>query len=461
MSKFRAAIIGGGIAGLSAGFFLRKKFGNDCTLAIYEKDRRLGGTIGMTRANGFTIDWGPNGFLDKEPKTLEFVDQIGLTDKLLPADLKSERRFIYRNRKLWEISANPGKFMKSGLLSLRGRLRIPLEYFIPAKKNDSPESVYDFAARRIGREPAEVMIDPMVSGIFGGDAEKLELESCFPIMAQMEKHYGGLIRAMLKKKKASKGKPKSGGPAGPSGHLTSFKGGLYTIIERLEELLKEQVRYPAAVTQISQNLQGKYVLSGEGFEDECDIAIVAAPSYVTAKLVDRLDSELSELLAAIPYSNLAVVCQGFNLNNVGHALDGFGFLIPHNQNMNILGSIWTSVIFPEQAPAGFALLRTMLGGAKNNEIIKKSEDEIAGIALEELKPILDLKAAPDYSQVIKWDRAIPQYILGHKQHCENIENRLVQFRGLYLAGNAYSGIGLNDTIKRSFNIVENIIPPEN
>ena len=459
MSKFRVAIIGGGIGGLSAGFFLRRKFGDDCDLTIYEKENRLGGTIGITRRDGFTIDWGPNGFLDKEPLTLKFVEQIGLSDKLLPADLKSERRFIYRNNKLWEISANPGEFLKSGLLSLRGKLRIPLEVLIPAKSDDKEESVFAFVTRRIGREAAEILVDPMVSGIFGGDVEKLELKSCFPVMEQMEKKYGGLIKAMFKKKKESKNKSKSGGPAGPSGHLTSFRGGLYTIIERLEELLKEYVRYPVAVTQISKKSDSKFWVEADNSQEEFDMVIIATPSNTAAGMLKHLDAELSDHLAAIPYSNLAVVCQGFKLANVGHPLDGFGFLIPHNQNKNILGSIWTSVIFPEQAPHGYALLRTMLGGAKNNRIIEKHEDEIARIAYEELSAILDLKAEPDFQQVIKWKTAIPQYVVGHSRRLKIIDRHLSELNGLYLAGNAYSGIGLNDTIKRSFNIVENILPP--
>jgi len=458
MEPKRIAIIGGGIAGLSAGFYIRQKFGDDVELKIYEKENRLGGTIGVTREDGFIIDWGPNGFLDREPLTLEFIDQIGLKDQLLQADIKSERRFIFRKRKLWEINANPKYFMTSGLLSLRGRLRIALEYFIAPNLSDNQESIFDFAARRIGREAAETLIDPMVSGIYGGDAEELELSACFPVMEKMEREYGGLIKAMIKKKKAAKGRAKAGGPAGPTGptgHLTSFKGGLYPLIAHLEKLLKKDIVFPCGVDRITKANNG-YVLNTARGEFEFDAVILAVPSYISSRLLAELDNGLSNYLGEIPYSNLAVVCQGYKLADVGRPLDGFGFLVPHNQNLKILGSIWTSVIFPDQAPEGHALFRTMLGGAKNNSVIDLGEEELARITHDELAGIMKLGGKPVFEKVIIWDKAIPQYVRGHRQRLECIDKRLNDIGNIFLAGNAYTGIGLNDTIKRSYNIVESI-----
>ena len=234
MKPRRIAIIGGGISGLATGFLLQQNLGEQDELIILEKNDRLGGTIGITRRDGYLADWGPNGFLDKEPLTLDLVDRLGLSDQLVRAGEQSEKRFIYRKRKLWEISPHPLKFMTSGLLSLRGRLRIPLEYFIPASKDNHDESIYAFACRRIGKEATDCLITPMVTGIFGGDAKTLSLAACFPAMAEMERIYGGLIRAMIKKKKNNRTVKKQV-TAGPSGRLTSFKGGFYTLIEELEK----------------------------------------------------------------------------------------------------------------------------------------------------------------------------------------------------------------------------------
>ncbi len=453
MAGPKIAIIGGGISGLSAGFFLKQKFGDRAELAIFEKDSRLGGTIGTTREDGYLADWGPNGFLDREPLTLKFIDQIGLTDKLYPSNQKSEKRFIYRNHRLWEISANPVKFLSSGLLSLRGRLRIGMEIFIPAKKNRNDESIFDFVARRIGREAAETLVDPMVSGIYGGDAGKLSLGACFPTMEEMEREYGGLIKAMVKKARENKRTGRKGGPAGPSGHLTSFRGGLFTIVEQLEKILAANIRRGEEVLTITRHPDGFSLLTSKG-KFEFDRIIIATPSTVAARLTADISIEISQLLNQIPYSNLAVVCQGYKIEDVGRPLDGFGFLVPHNQNLEILGSIWTSVIFPEQAPEGRVLFRTMLGGAKNNEIINLGEEKIGRIAHQQLAEIMDIHKPPEYEKIIIWKEAIPQYNLGHRERLHKIEDALIMLGPIYLAGNAYTGIGLNDAIKRSYNIIQ-------
>ena len=460
MNKKSIAIIGAGISGLAAGFFIRQKYGDAVRLTIYEKDSRPGGTIGTTREKGFLVDWGANGFLDREPLTLDFIEQIGLSDKLYRANDKSNKRFIYRNGRLWEISPHPVKFMTSGLLSLKGRLRIAGEYFVPPKRTDEDESIFDFAARRIGREAAEILIDPMVSGIYGGDAGALSLRACFPVMEKMERQYGGLIRAMIRKKKECKTIGNSeGGPAGPAGRLTSFKGGLYTIIEHLANMLEEHIRFSTDLENIIRTTDGKYNIKINGNREIHDIIIMAVPSYAAAKLLEGIEPDVSRLLEKIPYSNLAVVCQGYEADKIERPLDGFGFLVPHNQNLNILGSIWTSVIFPEQAPKGQALFRTMLGGALNNAIVDKDENSLAETTSNELGRIMGIREKPVYQKVFVWKKAIPQYISGHSQLVKDIEQGLEKPGNIYLAGNAYSGIGLNDSVKRSYNIVNNFIPP--
>ena len=458
MNKIRVAIIGAGISGLSAGFFIKEQFKDNADLTIYEKDFVPGGTIKITRENGFTVDWGANGFLDKEPLTLEFIKSIGLSDKLLPADKTSEKRFIYRNDKLWEISAHPLKFMKSGLLTFSGRMRIAGEYFVKGKNDDTDETVFDFASRRIGREAAEILISPMVSGIFGGDARELSLKACFPIMREMEEMYGGLIKAMLAKKKEARKsiEKKSGGPAGPSGHLTSFQNGLYTIIEKLHDLLKENICLSCNIESIQRDSEGKYVIESENNKEIFDNLILAIPAYRASQLVKSIDNRITELLASIPYSGLAVACQGYKLDDLETKPDGFGFLIPKNQNRKILGSIWTSTIFPSQAPEGIALFRTMIGGAGNDDILNKNDSELAEIAHLELTEILGIKSKPVFEKLIRWPRAIPQYVMGHPEKLDKITNRLGNIPGLYLAGNAYTGVGLNDCIKRSNEIVERI-----
>lgn len=456
MKRPSIAIIGGGIAGLSAGFFIKQKLGEQVDFCIYEKEDRAGGTIGTTRENGYLADWGPNGFLDKEPLTLEFIERIGLKEELLPANAKSEKRFIFRNNRLWEVSANPLKFMASGLLSRKGRLRIAAELFISARREKRDESIFDFAVRRIGREAAEILIDPMVSGIFGGDAETLSLGACFPVMEEMERDHGGLIKAMIKKKREKKDNGAKGGPAGPSGHLTSFHGGLYTLIEHLAKVLGDNIRLSTEIKYITVTSEGRYLLHNPAERREFDWIILAVPSYAAAKILAGISPRTADLLTQIPYSNIAVVCQGYRLENIGRPVDGFGFLVPHSQNLEILGSIWTSEIFPEQAPAGYALFRTMLGGARNNQIVDLGEEKLARLVHGHLSTIMNITAIPSFEKVIIWRGAIPQYVIGHRARLEGIENNLSRLGHIYLAGNAYTGISLNDTIKRSNNITDTI-----
>jgi oxygen-dependent protoporphyrinogen oxidase len=455
MIRVSVGLIGGGISGLAAGHYLKSRLGERLEMAIFEKDTRLGGTIGTTRRDGYLADWGPNGFLDREPLTLEFIKEIGLSDKLYPSNTLSEKRFIYRNGKLWEISANPLKFMTSGLLSVRGRGRIAGEYFVPAKRDGADESIFEFAARRIGREAAITLIDPMVSGIYGGDAEELSLGACFPVMEELERGYGGLIKGMIKKRKENNKSGKKGGPAGPSGHLTSFKGGLFTLVEHLERALSPHIRKGTEVRTV-EHRDRQFLLSTTDGIYGFDRLIIATPSHVAADLMRPLSKEVADALSLIPYSNLAVACQGYRIGDVGRSLDGFGFLVPHSQKLDILGSIWTSVIFPEQAPDGFVLLRTMMGGAKNNHVIDLGEENLAALAHGNLARIMNIKAKPTFQEVIIWKEAIPQYVLGHRDRLKIIQDGLDAIGGIYLAGNAYSGIGLNEAIKRSHAIAEAI-----
>jgi len=450
MSKLRIAIIGGGISGLAAGIFVRERYRDRADFTIFEQNAVPGGTIQVTRETGYIADWGSNGFLDREPLTLDFIKHIGLSDKLYPSNQKSAKRFIFRGKRLWEISAKPHKFMTSRLLSLKGRLRCAGEYFAKPKQDDRDESIFDFGARRIGREAAEMLIDPMVSGVFGGDAKALSLGACFPRMEKMEKQYGGLMKAMLAIKKENK---KSGGPAGPAGHLTSFTGGLYTLIEHLHEALRENLRTNASVTSLTRDEDGLYAVKTETTTATFDRVILAVPSYRAAAILDTLHPELADLLQDIPYANIAVICQGYKISEIGRPLDGFGFLIPSNQNRDILGSIWTSTIFPEQAPDGYALFRTMVGGARRNDLVELDKTALGDLTHRELSSILSIKGLPDFQKIVKWHRAIPQYVIGHRNRLKQIDNYVAGLNNLYLAGNAYSGVGLNDAIKRSHDVV--------
>jgi oxygen-dependent protoporphyrinogen oxidase len=450
--KPRIAIIGGGISGLSALHFLKRRLANNVSISLFEAESRLGGTIGSDRIGGYVCDWGPNGFLDRVPLTLQLVDELSLQHKLRPANPQADNRFIYRHGRLHSISASPIRFMTSSLLSLRGRLRVTMEPLIKPKRDDTDESVFDFAARRIGREAAEAMIDPMVSGIFGGDAKAVSLRSCFPVMEEMERNYGSLFKAMLARKKTGK----NAGPAGPSGRLTSFDNGLYTIIERFHELYGDQIRKDSPVQRIIKTPQGYRVEFSEKPPETFSAVVLATPAFVAAQILRDADRQLSDLLNQIPYASLAVCCFGYGDDKRARELDGFGFLVPRNEGKRILGSIWTSSIFKDQAPAGRVLLRSMIGGFTDPAAVKLTDDELILLVHGELTDILGLQTKPAFVRIFRYDKAIPQFTLGHSDRLQQIDRRLSTLPGIYLASNAYSGIGLNDCVSRALECAEKL-----
>ncbi len=448
----RVAIIGGGISGLSTLHFLKHKLPNEVGIRLFEADSRLGGTIGSDRVGGYVCDWGPNGFLDRVPLTLQLVEELGLQNKLRPADPLADNRFIYRHGRLHPISASPIKFMTSSLLSLRGRLRVTMEPFIKPKRDDTDESVFDFAARRIGREAAEAMIDPMVSGVFGGDARAVSLRSCFPVMEEMERDHGSLFRAMLAKRRSGK----NVGPAGPSGRLTSFDNGLYTIIERFHELYSDQIEMSAPTRKIIKTPHG-YQVEFSGRPPETFAAVVLAiPSFAAAQILHEADPQLSALLNQIPYASLAVCCFGYDNDRRAQELDGFGFLVPRNEGKRILGSIWTSSIFRDQAPVGEVLLRTMVGGYTDPAAVQIPDDDLIKLVHGELQAILGLRVKPSFVRIYRYEKGIPQFTLGHSDRLRRIDQLLERLPGIYLASNAYSGIGLNDCVTRAFEVAERV-----
>lgn len=453
IARPRIAVIGGGISGLASLHFLKRSLGDSVDIRLFEADTRLGGTIGSDRVNGYVCDWGPNGFLDRVPLTLKLVDEIGLRDRLRPANPQADNRFIYRQGRLHAISASPVKFMTSSLLSLRGRLRVTMEPFVRPKKDDTDESVFDFAARRIGREAAEAMIDPMVSGIFGGDAHAVSLRSCFPVMEEMEREHGSLFKAMMAKRKSGK----NAGPAGPSGRLTSFNNGLYTLIEHLHSLYRDHIETGAAAVKIIRHEPGYQIEFTDRSPQPFAAVILATPAFAAADILRSADQQLSDLLKQIPYASLAVCCFGYAGDRRAQELDGFGFLVPRGEGKRILGSIWTSSIFQDQAPENQVLLRTMIGGYTDPSAIAIPDDKLIPLVHGELAAILGLQTSPAFVRIFRYEKGIPQFTLGHSERMRQIEARLADLPGIYLASNAYAGIGLNDCVTRAQEVASKLV----
>lgn len=460
-----ALIVGGGISGLTVAHAsgLKEK---PCSCEIWEMTGRLGGTIGTDRVDGYSVDWGPNGFLDREPLTLQLVDEIGLRDQLEPASSKSLDRFIVKHGRLHPVPFSPALMLTTKLLSPLEKARVFCEPFIPGRRDDGEESVFDFAARRIGFGAAETFVDPMVSGIHGGLARELSLPACFPIMREMEMRYGGLVKALvarrLEKRRADKRgaapKRKSGGPAGPGGHLTSFRGGLDRIIERLEQRLNPIIRKNREIASIRRVGDAWEIADRTGITVRARNLVLACPTYSAAQMLKDLDRDLADAFDAIPYAPIIVVATGHRREDVKNPLNGFGFLIPRTQGMRTLGSIWTSSIFEERAPEGYVQFRSMLGGAGDPSVLDLTDEQLWQTLQRELDPLIGLAKEPAFIRIYRWGKGIPQFKIGHRERRARLQERTARYPGLFAAGNAYYGVGLNDCVKLAYKIAGKIAP---
>ncbi len=448
----RIVIVGGGISGLSLAYFLLKK---EPTLEVevYESLNRAGGKIWTDKTDGFLCEWGVNGFLDNKPGTLELASELNLTP--LRSNDNARKRFIFSDNKLNLIPESPPAFFKSDLLSLKGRLRIIYEMFAP-KGGAEDETLQAFATRRLGREAYEKLIDPMASGIYAGDSSRLSLKSCFPRINELEQTYGSLIKGMIKLQKEAKktGKKVS---AGPGGVLTTFDGGMQVLIAALQDALGDRLKLGAAVASIDRKDDNYSVFLENGKEIEADILVLATPAHATSGIVRDMNRQVSDILDRISYPAVSVACLGFRREKIEHALDGFGFLIPHREGRNILGTLWDSSIFPNRAPEGSVLLRTMVGGARASDIAMQDDERILSDVMGELKAIMGINAEPDLVRIYKHEKAIPQYNVGHQNILDDLYAVMSKCRGLYLTGNAYRGIGLNDCIENSYKWSEKIL----
>ena len=446
----RIIVVGGGISGLTVAYALLNRSQMDVT--VLEADLRPGGKIWSDKTNGYLCERGVNGFLDNRPRTLELCKSLGLEP--LRSNENAKKRFIFSDGKLNLLSESPLSFLKSGLLSWRGKFR--MIYDLIAPKGPEDETVADFVIRRLGKEGLEKLIDPMSSGIFAGDPYKMSIKSCFPRIKELEQQYGSLIRALVKIQKERK---KTGGPkAGPGigGNLTSFYEGAQTITDVLAEKMAERVKLGVSVYGLERE-GGLYKLHTSKGVSEAHVVVLASPAYVSSDILREFDSKLSKILLEIPYAPVSVVCFGYEREKVLHPLKGFGFLIPHKEGRRILGTLWDSSIFPNRAPEGHVLLRSMVGGAQSPHMAMLNDNNLVNTVFDELRPIVSLKAEPDMVRIYRWEKAIPQYLLGHSEKLKFIDERIKSYPDLYLTGNAYRGVGMNDCVENGYKVADEIL----
>ncbi|OGU15779.1 MAG: protoporphyrinogen oxidase [Geobacteraceae bacterium GWC2_53_11] len=449
-------IVGGGISGLATAWLLRDKAhsaGKELDITLLEKEERAGGKIKSIKADGYTCEWGPNGFLDSKPQTLELCKAIGVESNLHRSNDNARKRFIFSGGELHQLPDGGPAFLRSHLISWPGKLRLAMEPtpFIAPAPVGVDETLAAFGRRRLGKEALDKLIAPMVSGIFAGDPETMSLVSCFPRIAELEREYGGLIRAMImlaKKKKQDQAEGKVvSSAAGPGGVLTSFREGIQYLTDALSASLGDIVRQGQHVVAVEKSHSSSYRVKCEQGDDlEADIVIIASPAFAAAGMLDSLDPAMTSVLCQIPYASMTVVCFGYDRGQIGRSLDGFGYLIPKKEGRNTLGTLWDSSMFENRAPEGKVLLRSMMGGACFPDYVALSDDEVVARVRKDLGLTMGIDAAPEFVRVFRHHQAIPQYTVGHGKRLQALEESLKAHPGLILTGNSYRGIGLNDCV---------------
>jgi len=431
----RIGIVGAGLSGLSTAFYL-KQARPEVEIVMFEADSRVGGTLHTQEVGGFLFEAGANGFLTNKPDCLSLVEDSGAADRLLPSSDLARKRFIYTNR-LHRMPESPKLFAQSRLMTLSQKLRMLGEFFVPARSDDSDETLRAFGDRRLGSGFTDVFLDAMSAGIYGSTPEKISVKAAFPLVVALERDHGGLFRGMIAKRKKE---------AGPGGVLTSMKGGISTLTRHLADVTTLDLRLGDAVHGLERGPHGYRIHSKSDITD-VDQVILCSTSRAAAGILANFDGSLSRRLAAIEYSPIAVV--GFGYRTLVDPLDGFGLLTTTSSRQPILGVLWDSSIFHDRAPDGAKSLRVMIGGQRNPELARQDDAGLIETARIGVRNTMGLDKDPDVTFVKNWEHGIPSYAPGHIANVEEIFNRLRAFPGLHLNSNAYRGIAMNDCARNS------------
>ena len=449
----RIVVIGGGIAGLSAAYYANKLA--DTQVTLIEASDRWGGKITTDRIpfddGQFIIEGGPDTFLATKPWGVALSKELGLGDRLHGTNPHKKNTYVLnRNRLLplpdglaMMIPTNIQAILKSRLVSWFSKARMGLDFVLPPKSVNGDESLGTFVSRRLGREAYENLIEPLMSGIYAGDGDQLSLASTFPYLRDLELKYGSLARGALQMRAQSNGKAVQGSR---SAFLTPTTG-LAEIVEKLIEQLTSNgadLKLNTKALRITDDQLPHTVELETGETIKADAVILATPAFVSGQLLISLDPLLASELQSIPYASTATVSLAYRQSDIPRDLDGYGYVIPRREGRKALACTWTSTKFPHRAPDGFALIRVFVGRAGQD--IPWNEKDLLELAKEELNLTLGVTADPLLHRVFMWDKAMPQYNLGHPDVLKRIDAALENHPGLALAGNGYRGIGIPDCI---------------
>ncbi len=450
----KVAVVGGGIAGLASARRLAQLL-PDAQIVVVEREQRLGGKILTERtADGFVIEGGPDSFLARKERGVGLCEELGI--ELIGRRPEHARSFVRRGKELHPlpegltgtIPTDLDALASTALLSAEGKARVREEIDLPPATPGDDESLASFVSRRFGRDAYEAIVEPLMTGIYGGDGEQLSLEATFPQLRSLELEYGSVIRGL-------ETQPSITGPYPP---FVAPASGMETIVEQLVRSLESRVDFllGSGAANLRPRSGGFVVELWNDVTLDADGVILAVPALIAGQLLDGIDADwLAEDHYDMPWTNCVVVTLGYERDDVPRPLDGYGYLVPRSEGSAVLACTWTSSKWERRAPAGKVLLRIFAGRFGGPNVTDYSDRGLLKLARNEVRT-LGIKARPSLTRIHRWQFGMPQYVLGHPERLERIDAHLAEHPGLALAGAAYRGVGIPDCIRSGEEAAESV-----
>lgn len=468
MTSKRVAVIGGGITGLSAAYYVQQESlrqGMDVKVTIIEKSSSLGGKIQTLYRDGFVIEKGPDSFLARKLPIIELSRELGLEKQLTATNSKAKKTYILKNGTFHRMP--PGlvlgiptemiPFLKSGLVSPLGKARAVMDLMLPPKRNTNDESLGAFLQRRLGKEIVSYIAEPLLSGIYAGDMYGLSLQATFPQFQEQEQKHGSLIRGMTNNRKAAPAASQTIPEAVRHSTFLTYTKGLNVLVEALEaKLQQEQLLLGQELTTLHKEGETFHLQLDDGSIIESDAVITTLPTFMLDKLLPNIP-EIDQL-AQMPYASVANVIMAFDEQEVKHSLDGSGFLVPAREGRQITACTWTSSKWLHSAPQGKVLIRCYIGRLGDDRWRKLADSELVQIARKDLKELMGIEADPLFTEVTRLERSMPQYPVNHLSMIRDARSAVtVAYPGLFLSGSGFEGVGLPDCIRQGKTAAEQTI----
>ena len=440
------AVIGGGISGLSAAHRLQE-LDSYCRVTLFEASERIGGVIRSEQQGDCLVDRGADMFTTRDPWALDLCQRINFDNQLISTNGKQRRAFVVHRGQLCEVPPgftlmSPSRIypvLRTPLLSWKGKLRLAAEILVPRKKDQADESLTAMATRRFGQEAYERLIQPLIGGIYTADPEKLSMAATMPQFAEMEREFGSLIRGV---RKAAQNKPPASGAR--YGMFVAPQGGMTDLVDAIAARLPTNtIQRQRTVSQVQRTATGWEVHTEQPQQPQVfDGVLVAIPAFRAADILACNHEDLATQLRSIPYASAAVTALVYRREQIKHALNGFGFVVPQCAGRRILAASFSHVKFAGRAPQDLALIRVFLGGALQPQMLDLADHELEEVARRELNELIGAQGPPINCQTVRWKHAMPQYHVGHLTLVSTIEQAVATLPGLEVAGNAYRGVGI-------------------